>query len=62
MAVKVACWPGRRVAAVVEVQVPVVPVAWQVGPVARDPAGAVWVSVMPTAVRVVFPLLVATKE
>ena len=61
MATKVACWPAARVATVVEVQVPVVPAAWQVGPVARDPAGAVWVSVMPTPVRVVVPVLVATN-
>ena len=32
-----------------------------VGPVARAPAGAVWVSLIPTAVRVTLPVFLATN-
>ena len=34
---------------------------WQVGPEVKAPAGAVWVSVIPTDVSVTFPVLVATN-
>ncbi len=35
--------------------------AGHVGPVAKVPAGALWVSVTPTSVRVTLPVLVTTK-
>jgi hypothetical protein len=62
VAVKVAFCPGKRV--VVEPEH--VPVGllrdWQVGPEVKEPAGAVWVSVIPTAFRVTLPVFLATKE
>ena len=54
-------WPGTRVVEdPVQVAVGVArPV--QVGPEVRLPAGAVWVSLMPTVVRVTLPVFVATN-
>ena len=45
MAVQVVAAPGARV------------VATQVGPLVSGPAGAAWVSVTPTPVRVTLPVL-----
>ncbi len=57
MAVKVAAWPAWSVVLVDVVHAPPVTL-WQVGPEVRAPAGAVWVSVTPTAMSVTLPVLV----
>ncbi len=55
--------PAAKVVEVPVVQVPVgVARLTQVGPEVRAPAGAVWVSLMPTVVSVVVPVLVATNR
>ena len=60
MAVKVAVWPGTSVVEVPVVQAPAgVARLTQVGPLVRLPAGAVWVSVIPTVVSVTLPVFLA---
>ena len=57
-----ALWLGARVVELVVVQVAVgVARLTQVGPEVRVPAGAVWVSLMPTVVRVTLPVFLATN-
>ena len=61
MATKVADWPGNKLVVDPE-QLPEGELReLQLGPLVSEPAGAVWVSVMPTALKVTLPLLVATN-
>ena len=61
MATKVADWPGTKVVLEPE-QLPEGELSeLQVGPLVSAPAGAVWVSVMPTELKVTLPVLVATN-
>ena len=61
MATKVPDWPGTKVVVAPE-QAPEGELSdEQVGPVASAPAGAPWVSLTPTALKVTLPVFLATN-
>ena len=61
MAVKVALCPGVRVVVEPEHVPDGLLRDWQAGALFKAPAGAVWVSAIPTAVRVTLPVFLATN-